>query len=212
MRPRTIIIAIIFLSAALLAGCPSRREGDTPEERYHIGTWGGTIEVDARMVLAATPPPDQPDARYWNAVWRVEATVHLNEFQDGSLEGNAEGNLFHWFTYSDRILEHDQIKVGHWDRYALFNIDLSGVLTDEGYVLNSGQLPESLPEGRSPTGTVEFYDFLFPQTLEGDWPEDGSRIMSGESMRVQGNDYRETARLASFREFSITYRWDIEKL
>jgi len=212
MLRRLILILVCATLTSLLAGCPSRQSDDTPEEVYHVGTWTGTIEVEARMVLVGLPPPDQPAARYWNAVWRVEANVHLNEYQDGSIDGTASGDLFHWFTYSDQILEFNQIKVGQWDRYTTFNVELDGTLTDEGYVLNSGELPKVLPEGRSPTGAIDFYDFLFPQTLEGKWPQDGSSIMTGESLRVQGGDYRETAQLAGFREFDITYRWNIEKL
>jgi hypothetical protein len=212
MLRRTIIILLYAALAALLAGCPSRQVNETPEEAYHVGTWTGTIETEARMVLVGTPPPDQPAARYWNAVWRIEGHVHLNEYQDGSMDGTATGELFHWFVYSDQILDYNQIKVGQWDRYTTFEVDLTGTLTDEGYVLTSGELPRILPEGHSPTGTVDFYDFLFPHTIEGKWPQDGSRVMSGESLRVQGGDYRETAQLPSFREFDITYRWNIEKL
>ena len=110
MLRRTIIILLCAVLTAFLSGCPSRQANEAPEEVYHVGTWTGTIEVEARMVLVGPPPPDQPAARYWNAVWRVEANVHLNEYQDGSMDGTATGDLFHWFVYSDQILDYNQIK------------------------------------------------------------------------------------------------------
>jgi hypothetical protein len=189
----------------ILCGCPPR-EAEETEQAYHIGSWAGSVTTVARLVLRQEP-------EYWNGAWRVEGDVRLDEFQDGTVKGNATGDLFVWEKNDPLILEYDQIASGHWNKYTEFVLELTGTVDETGYTLDAVELPLSLIDPNSPNGAIiDFWDFLYPMKLQGTWPEDGSRVMSGESMRVQGNDYGETSQLATFREFSVEYTWNVRKL
>ena len=197
------IFTAIFVAA--VSGCPEKTEPPQPETHYHVGTWGGHVFTEARLVLR-----EDPD--YWNRAWRIETTIDIDEFDDGSLSGVAHVQLFAWDTHNGLILDYEDIATGRWDQYAMVDLNLHGSISDEGYEITADELPVSLPNPNDPTGIIDFWDFLYPTLLEGVWPEDGSRTFSGESMRVQGDDYEDVRRLEAFREFSLQYTWDIDKL
>ncbi len=200
--PVLLIVPIIF---ALLIGCPGR-EPETPQENFRVGTWAGSVDVTARLILR-----DEP--QYWCAAWLVEAAeVRIDEFQDGSLVGTANGNFYHWSTHDSRLLNYDEIASGRWDKYTIFSFDLTGHVDDDGYTLDVVELPLSLADPVNPSEIIEFWDFLYPSKIEGRWPEDGTRIMLGESPLVQGDDYGQTVTESRFREFSVLYNWNIERL
>ena len=208
------LLACLAAAALAMSGCPGRKSADEePEEVYRVGRWLGTVVTEARLVLAVQPEPGQPWlGRYWNAAWKVEANIMLDEYQDGSLDGRADVNLFHWYEINDSILDYTQIAGGRWDKYVVFALDLQGSLDDHGYSITTGKLPLSLPDPTDRDAVIEFYDFLYPSVLQGSWPKDGTRIIGGESNQVQGDDYTETQRRPTFREFSIVYRWSMHKL
>lgn len=199
-----IVLACVAVTVSTLAvGCPRGSGG--PAELYRVATWAGTVEVPARLVMRQEP-------EYWNAAWRIEANVRLDEFQDGSLKGTAKGDFFYWSELGSRILSYESIAAGHWDKYTVFEFDLSGNVDEDGYIITVDELPLSLMDPGNPTEIIEFWDFLYPSTIDGAWPNDGSRVMEGESMRIQGKDYAQNAQLSTFREFSVVYRWNIRKL
>ncbi len=204
---KNILAFLVALVGLLFTGCPSSSSNDngSVDEPYHVGTWAGNIYVVSALVMREEP-------QYWNAAWRIEATVRLDEYQDGSISGTAEGDFFHWNMYDDFIHEYPEIATGHYDTYSVFKIDLTGRIGDEGYVLTADELPTSLIDPNNPNRLIDFWDFLFPGELSGEWPADGSKVMRGESIRAQGDDYRETSMLRTFREFSIRYTWNIKRL
>ena len=197
--------ALISFILILLTGCPGNDAPEEPENAYHIGTWAGNIQTNARLVL-------RQETSYWNAAWNIEANIQLDEYDDGSLVGEAQVQLFYWNTDSELILSYEDIAQGKWDQYINFEIQLTGEIDSEGYKLSALDLPLTLPDPNDPSQQIEFWDFLFPVELEGEWPLDNVMVMEGDSMRVQGEDYEETRRLSSFREFFIQYIWEIRKL
>jgi hypothetical protein len=197
---------IAILMSAMLAACPGRNQPDNEaEENYRVGTWAGTVQVTARLVTREEP-------QYWNAAWKVEADVRLDEFQDGSLKGTSSGNLFCWSNHADTILDYPAITAGHWDQYSIFTIYLSGQVDENGYTLTADALPISLPDPTTNGQIIEFWDFLYPKTLEGLFQLDSPNVIQGDSVAVQGNDYEATRILSSFREFEVKYQWSIRKL
>lgn len=204
-RSKIFLVLLILIFTACMTGCPEGETQDEPEELYHAGKWGGQVLTSARLVM-------REEDDYWNRAWRIEANILLDEYQDGSVTGVAHVQLFHWDMHSGLILDYEDIAIGRWDQYAILDINLHGTLTDEGYELAVEQLPVSLPDPNNLTAIIDFWDFLYPSLLEGNWPIDDACMMSGDSVRVQGSDYGDTCHLESFREFSIQYTWEIEKL
>jgi len=206
---RTILIILMFLLCIPIMGCPGGEPEDTtPEETYRIGTWAGTVKTEARLVLLQYP-------QYFNMAWRIEADVRLVEYLDGTMSGTATGNLFYWHEEGDQMLDFNEIATGRWDQFANFQIDITGTIDDANYHLLAGELPLQLPDANSQDTLIDFWDFLYPEKIEGRWDDDTSgvgNLMEGQSLRVQGKDYRETAQLSTFREFGITYNWSIRKL
>ena len=199
------VYILLMLAIPGIAGCPRRDRGNQPEQVYHMGSWAGTITVTARLVR-------KPALDYWNAAWRMEADVRLDEYQDGSVKGTATGDLFKWEKYDSVIRQYAEITGGHWDKFSTFTIDLTGRITDQGYELTATALPTTLPDPNRQGGMIQFWDFLFPKVVQGEWPSDGSRVMQGESIRTQGNDLETTAVLRDYRESEVKYTWSIRKL
>ncbi|MCX6647110.1 MAG: hypothetical protein NTY09_12260 [bacterium] len=202
-KPIVILLALIFL--ATISACPKQPPQNIPQELYNVGTWGGQVLTTARLVL-------REENDYWNRAWRMEANVTLNEFDDGSLSGVAHVQLFCWDTHNGLILKYEDIAQGQWDQYGTVDLILHGKITDEGYEITADELPVSLLDPNNSTRIIDFWDFLYPSLLEGVWAPDGTRAMTGDSVRVQGDDYEDTRRMETFREFSVQYTWNIEKL
>jgi hypothetical protein len=202
---------LAFLLAAvlvlILTGCPkpSGNNNGGEDRNYRIGAWYGRVDMKASLVMREEP-------QYWNGAWHVEATIRMDEYVDGTLKGTAEGDLFHWSVTDDTMHPYLEIATGRYDRYSTFKIDLAGEVTESGYTVRAVELPTQLPDPSQEDLTLDFWDFLFPSEMTGNWPEDGSRVMKGESIRPQGVDYRETATRTTFRDFTIVYSWDIEPL
>ncbi len=205
---RLTLVLGILLSAIILSGCPEDKE-EAPEELYRVGTWAGTVQSESKLTLHQYPV-------YWNSAWRIEADIRLDEFQDGSIVGTATGGLFQWSSQGDQIQTFNELTGSRWDSYGNFIIELTGYIDDAGYHLIAGEFPMQLPDTTDPSGVLNFWDFLYPEKIDGRWSEEaeasGNLIMEGESLRVQGKDYGETARQSNFREFNIVYRWSIRKL
>jgi len=199
------VFVVAALLCCVLSGCPDNDE-EIEDINFQVGSWAGSIVTEARLIMREEP-------EYWCAAWRMEAMdIRLEEFQDGSVQGTVVGNLFHWSVFDPRLLDYESISAGSWDQYSTFNVDLKGHVDEDGYTLEVVEMPFALQEPGAPSETIDFWDFLFPSTLQGQWSDDGSFIMSGESIRPQGNDYRETSGSPKFREFSINYTWNINKL
>ncbi len=192
---------------ATATGCPGSQSGSGSDEEqlYHIGSWYGRLTVEASLVLR-----EDPD--YWNAAWQVEATVRLDEFQDGSLSGTAEGDLFGWTLRDELMHPYDEIATGRYESYSAFRLELTGNLDDEGYTINVVELPTMLADTARQNSIIDFWDFLYPSELSQDWPEDGTRVIQGSSIAPQGDDFRETATQTNFRDFSVVYTWNIESI
>jgi hypothetical protein len=185
-------------------GCHPVRDNTTEKAVYNVGSWRGRVITYARLVTH----PEQ----YRNRAWRVEANVSLDEFNDGSVKGKAIVDFFLWDLESDGILLYDEIATGRWDKYNSFELALSGVIDQNGYVVRPNALPVSLPDQTSPGRILDFYDFLYPTEIRGEWPKDNSRIMLGESIRPQGSDIQELSAAPDFKEVEVKYTWSIEKL
>ena len=190
-----------------MTACPDKQQVDDEEEpNYKIGMWAGTVQTQSRLVLR-----DEP--QYWCAAWKIESTnVRLEEFQDGSLKGNLDVNLFVWSVHDSTLLEFEEITAGQWHKFTTFKLELTGWMNDDGYKLEVVELPESLDDPEDPTNQIQFWDFLFPTVIEGEWIQGEKVLMVGDSIRPQGLDYKETSTQANFREFSIIYTWEIRKL
>ena len=201
------ILLCVALTCVMLAGCPGNEGDNGVEEVYHIGTWTGRVETKAMLVMWS-----QSEFKYWNAAWHIEANIHLNEYNDGSLSGTAQVNFYHWNSLEGEILEYGDIAAGQWDQYTLFDLRLNGQLDEAGYTLTADKMPMSVPDTRSPGDDIDIWDFLFPGTIQGSWAKDGTQTMQGVSINVQGDDFNETRRDHMFREFSIEYNWLIDRL
>jgi len=200
-----VLVAAAML-CCVLSGCPGKDDSDVKDVNFQVGTWAGSIVTEAKMVLREEP-------QYWCAAWKMEAAdIRLEQYQDGSLKGTAKGNLFHWSVYDSKLLTYTEIAGGHWDSYGTFTIELTGQVDESSYTLEAVELPLAVPDQMSAGSDIQFWDFLFPLKMQGDMPTEERLKMSGESIRPQGNDYRETSSQANFREFSINYTWNIEKL
>jgi len=207
MKPllKTILFFLALIFLATISGCPKPAAQGQPQQLYNVGTWGGQVLTTARLVLRG-------DEDYWNRAWRLEANVTLNEFDDKSLAGVAHVQLFCWDTHNGLILKYEDIAQGQWDQYGTVDLNLHGKLTDSGFEITADGLPVSLPDPNDQTRIIDFWDFLYPSLIEGVWAPDGTRVMAGDSVRVQGNDYEDTRRMENFREFSVQYTWNIQKL
>ncbi|HEX9744668.1 MAG TPA: hypothetical protein VGB30_04500 [bacterium] len=205
-----IAAAIAIMLSVSSTACPGKSGSETHQDVYHIGIWGGTITVEAYMVML--------DGReYANEAWRIESQVSLDEYSDGSLKGIIVGDLFKW-SFADRaILEFDDIAVGHWDDYTQVQLDITGSFDNDGYKLETSELPSTLPNTHDINSPIDFWDFLYPQEISDDWGSDagidGAHLsMKGQSTFPQGEDFLQVSGLSAFKEFGVIYTWDINKL
>jgi hypothetical protein len=204
--PKYFITTVYCLIFIVLAGCPGKNRKDkNTDENYHIGKWTGTVRVESRLTEKAAEA-------YWNGAWKIEANVSLDQFNDGSLKGTADCNYFGWDAYSPSVLKFEEITSSHYDKYAMLTININGKLDDKGYSLHVEELPKTIENTRTAGGVINFWDFLYPTDIAEKWPEDGSHVMKGESIRPQGNDLRATASLADFRKSDVKYTWSISRL
>jgi len=202
-------VLVLIVLTGVLPSCIRKVDNGSdavPDENYHVGIWGGNLVSETRLVLLH----DESD--YWNSFWKVEGVVRLDEYQDGSLNGNARFDFFNWEKIDENILQTSRIKTGQWDVFTSFELELEGEITDTGYSLRFVEIPVSLPHPSIHGTSIDFWDFLLPSLIEGEWTDSEHRTMQGSSTRPQGNDYAETARTAEFREFGVSYVWDIDKL
>jgi hypothetical protein len=197
---------LLFCAMAFAgAGCPDRTSDDVSDKVFHVGTWEGNITTYAWLVKKAR-------VDYWNAAWRVESSIKLDEYSDGTLQGTSDVNFFYWELYDPLIRQYDSIATGPWTKYAGFTLQLTGKLDEQGYKIDVVELPISMPDLRDPGGIIEFWDFLYPSTVSGQWPEGGVRVMEGQSVEPQGADLQTTMAEADYRDSSVSYVWSIHKL
>lgn len=201
--PRFPLSALLALSMAL-CGCHPVHDNTTEKAAYNVGSWRGRVITYARLVT-------HPE-KYRNRAWRVEANVSLDEFNDGSVKGKATVDFFLWDLESDGIPLYDEIAIGRWDKYNTFELALSGEIDQNGYAVRPDALPVSLPDQTSPGQILDFYDFLYPTEIRGEWPKDNPQIMQGESIRPQGSDLTVLSSSPNFKEAEVKYTWSIEKL
>jgi hypothetical protein len=199
-------IGMLFLTifiTGIVSGCTGKKDPGQ-KESLQVGSWAGTVTTNARLVKKL-------NLNYWNGAWRVEADVRLNEFQDGSLKGTATGSIFVWNNEDSLMKDYDQIAQGPYNQYTTFQLDLTGTVTDKGYELKAVELPVSLPDPGHSGQVVEFWDFMYPGEMQGNWP-DGSRVIEGDSIRPQGKDLQTTMAQEDYRDSSVRYTWSIKPL
>jgi len=200
-------IFLIFacLLWGIFTGCPGKKQAEvkTPDV-YRQGTWAGSIEADSCLVMREEP-------EYANRAWKIEVTVSLDEFTDGTLKGTATGNIYYWYFGDSLMHKYKEITSRRWDEYNELTLVLDGHIDDEGYVLDIQGMPISLPSQKSQGQVIDIYDFTFPKELKGSWVEDNN-LISGESIVPQGEDYGKISAQSIYRESSVDYRWSIKRL
>ena len=177
--PAILGLLAIILATLFVAGCPRRKDNDPRAES--AGRFLGRHDHNQR-------DGDQSFLiqQYWNAAWRIEADVRLDEFQDKTLKGVALVNFFSWELPDTIMRQIDDIQSRQWDKFAEFNLELTGTISDKVYELKTTRLPMSISDPRNPNAMIDFWDFLFPTDIQGQWPSDGSRAMEGEKYPSSG--------------------------
>lgn len=202
---KSLISFMLVFSLVCGTGCSNRLKNTESKPAYHAGTWTGKVWVTARLAKKV-------DSIYWNAAWKLEGNIRLDEYSDGSIKGIAECDYYEWNDYDSTIKQFINIAVGRWDKFTSFIIELKGQISESDYSLNAVELPRTIPDVSSGGGFIEFWDFLYPASIEGKLQKNGTLIMSGESKRPQGKDLAAISVTEDFREFEVTYSWSISRL